>query len=82
VICFDMTKTEQLTVVAERLSEEQIDALLAFARSLTEDPFYESAPPDALASLQRGLEQADRGDIVSLNELSARLEAAAKPPGR
>lgn len=75
-----MTKAEQLTAVAERLSEEQIDALLSFARSMTEEPFYDKAPPEALASLERGLEQVARGETVSLDELSKRLEAAAKSP--
>jgi hypothetical protein len=74
-----MTKTEQLTVVAERLSEDQIDALLSFAQSMADEPFYEKAPPEALASLERGLEQIARGVTVSLDELSKRLEAAAKP---
>ena len=65
-----MTKAEQLTAVAERLSEEQIEALLSFARSMAEEPFYEKAPPEALASLERGLEQIARGETVSLDELS------------
>ena len=73
-----MTKAEQLTAVAKRLSEEQMDALLSFARSMTEEPFYDKAPPEALASLQRGLEQTARGETVSLDELSKRLETAAK----
>lgn len=77
-----MTKTEQLAAVAGRLSEEQIDALLSFARSMTEEPFYERAPPEALASLERGLEQMARGETVSLDELSNRLEAAAKPSAK
>jgi predicted transcriptional regulator len=76
-----MTKTEQLTVVAGRLSEDQIDALLSFAQSMADEPFYEKAPPEALASLERGLEQIARGETVSLDELSKRLEAAAKPSG-
>ena len=76
-----MTKTEQLTVVAGRLSEEQVDALLTFARSMADEPFYEKAPPEALASLERGLEQIARGETVSLDELSKRLAAAAKPSG-
>jgi hypothetical protein len=76
-----MTKTEQLTVVAGRLSEDQIDALLSFAQSMADEPFYEEAPPEALASLERGLEQIARGETVSLDELSKRLEAAAKPSG-
>lgn len=76
-----MTKTEQLTAVAERLSEEQIDALLSFARSMAGEPFYDKASPEARASLDRGLEQIARGETVSLDELSKRLEAAAKPSG-
>jgi hypothetical protein len=76
-----MTKTEQLTAVAERLSEEQIDALLSFARSMADKPLYEMAPPEARASLDRGLEQIARGETMSLEELSKRLEAAAKPSG-
>jgi hypothetical protein len=79
VVGLGMTKTEQLTAVAARLSEEQIDALLSFARSMADEPFYEKAPTEALASLERGLEQIARGDTVSLDELSKRLEAAAKP---
>ena len=74
-----MTKTEQLAAVVERLSEEQVDALLSLAQSMAEEPFYEKAPPEALASLERGLEQLARGETVSLDELSRRLEAAAKP---
>jgi len=77
-----MTKAEQLTAVAERLSEEQIEALLSFARSMAEEPFYEKAPPEALASLERGLEQIARGETVSLDELSKRLEATANPHGK
>jgi hypothetical protein len=75
-----MTKAEQLTAVAQRLSDEQIDALLSFARSMAEDvAFYEKAPPEALASLERGLDQIARGEHVSLDELSRRLKAAADP---
>ena len=52
-----MSKTEQLAAVAERLSEEQVDALLSLAHSMVDEPFYDKAPPEALASLERGLEQ-------------------------
>jgi hypothetical protein len=76
-----MSKTEQLAAVAERLSEEQVDALLSLAHSMVDEPFYDKAPPEALASLERGLEQIARGETVSLDELSRRLEAAAKPSG-
>lgn len=73
-----MTKAEQLTVVAERLSEEQIDALLSFARSMTEEPFYDKAPPDALASLERGLEQLARGETTLLDDFADRLKIAPR----
>ena len=76
-----MSKTEQLAAVAERLSEEQVDALLSLAHSMVDEPFYDKAPPEALASLERGLEQVARGETVSLDELSRRLDEAAKPSG-
>ena len=76
-----MTKAEQLTAVAAQLSEEQVDALLSFARSMADEPFYEKAPPEAMASLERGLEQIARAETVSLDELSKRLAVAAKPSG-
>jgi hypothetical protein len=76
-----MTRTERLAVVAERLTDEQIDALLDFAQSMSDEPFYDRAPPEALASLERGLDQLARGETVSLDELADRLKAAAKPHG-
>jgi hypothetical protein len=77
-----MTKTEQLTAVAEHLTEEQIDALLYYAQSMAGQTLYDNASPEALASLERGLEQLARGETVSLDELAKRLNAAAKPTGR
>lgn len=65
-----MTKAEQLTAVANQLSDEQVEALLSFARSMADrTSFYEEAPPEALASLERGLDQLRRGERVSLDEL-------------
>jgi hypothetical protein len=74
-----MTKTEQLTAVVERLTEEQVDALLSFAESMADEPAYKKASPEALASIELGLEQLARGETVSLDELDVRLKAAAKP---
>jgi hypothetical protein len=73
-----MTKTEQLTAIAERLSDHQLDSLLHFAQSMADKPFYGTAPPEALASLERGLEQVARGQTLTLDDLSKRLELAAK----
>ena len=75
-----MTKTEQLTAVAERLNEEQIDALLDIAQSMAEQPFYNVAPPEALASIKQGLEQLDRGEGIGQVDVVARLKAAAAKP--
>jgi PHD/YefM family antitoxin component YafN of YafNO toxin-antitoxin module len=46
---------------------------------MTDEPFYARASPEALASIERGLEQIARGETVSLDELACRLSAAAKP---
>ena len=73
-----MTKAEQLTAIAERLSEEQIEALLSFARSMAEEPFYEKAPPEALASLERGLEQVARGETMLLDDFADRLKTVPR----
>jgi predicted transcriptional regulator len=77
-----MTKTERLTAIAERLSEDQIDSLIHFAQTMAEEPFYEKAPDEAHTSIERGLEQLARGETVTLDELSKRLKAAAKPSGK
>jgi len=76
-----MTKAEQLTAIAEHLSEDQMEALLFFARSIAKEPFYDSAPPEALASLERGLSQIERGETLTLDELSERLAAAGRSSG-
>jgi hypothetical protein len=73
-----MTKTEQLKAVADRLSDEQIGTLLSFAHAMADAPFYETAPPEALASLDRGLRQLERGEGVPLEELSERLAVARR----
>jgi hypothetical protein len=38
-------EAEQLTAVTERLSDEQIDALLSFAQSMAGKPFCDRASP-------------------------------------
>ena len=44
--------------------------------------FYDRAPPEALAALERGLAQIAGGEIVELYELDKRLKAAARRLGR
>ena len=74
-----MTKAEKLAAFAERLSEDQLDVLISFAQSISAKPYRDTAPPEALASLERGLAQIARGETVSVEELSRRLEVALKP---
>lgn len=73
-----MERTDELARVAAQLSDEQIESLTDLARAMTERPFYETAPPEALASLRRGLEQLGRGETLTLDELDNRLRAAAE----
>ena len=73
-----MDKTLELADAASKLSDEQLAALIELARAMSERPFYEQAPPAALASLERGLAQLERGESVSLDELAERLQTAAE----
>ena len=47
-----------------------------------EPSFYDRAPPEALASLERGLAQIAAGEIVELHQLDKRLKAAARKLGQ
>jgi predicted transcriptional regulator len=77
-----MTKIEKLTQAATALSDEQLDGLLAYVRSLASEPFYNSAPPEALASLDRGLADARAGRVIDGDEAfkasAARIAAALR----
>lgn len=77
-----MTKVEQISREAEALSDYQLEAALEFIRAMKCDPFFFDAPPEALASIERGREQLSRGETISLDELSQRLKRAATPPER
>jgi hypothetical protein len=49
----------------------------------TQEPsFYDRAPAEALASLERGLAQIAAGEIVELHQLDRRLKAALRKSGR
>lgn len=74
-----MTQLEKLQAAAKSLSDSQIEALIDFAESMQGKSFYETAPPEAIASLERGLAQIDAAQTVSLEELTARLKRAAVP---
>jgi predicted transcriptional regulator len=73
-----MTRIEKLQAAAAALSDDQIDALISLARSMMSKPFYDEASPDALRSIERGLDQVARGETVTLDELADRLARAAR----
>ncbi len=69
-----MTKTEQLTRIAETLSEDQVEGLLSFASYLSSDPFYATASDEALASIERGLSDIDAGKVRSAADVFGRID--------
>ncbi len=77
-----MTRMEQLTRTAASLSDEHIDGLIAYAEYLASQPLYYAAPPEVLASIDRGLAQHASGKAVPANtvfdRLQAKIDAAAK----
>lgn len=77
-----MTKVEQLTRTAATLSDEHIDGLIAYAAYLAGQPVYYAAPPEVLASIDRGLAEHARGSTVPATTVFDRLQAkidAARP---
>lgn len=70
-----MTKLDRLTQAASTLRDEQLDGLLGYVESLSAAPFYYSAPPEALASIERGLAQVANGETMPGEEVFARLQA-------
>ena len=73
-----MTKIEQITREAQALSEFQQEAALEFIRAMKDQAFFYSAPPEAHASIVRGLAEADSGTTMGFEEVERRLTAAAK----
>ena len=73
-----MSKYEKLDAIVAELSEEQVDAVVSFARSMTAEPYFDRASPEALASIERGLAQVAQADTVPLSELAQRLAKAAR----
>lgn len=68
-----MTKIEQLTTTAATLPDDQIDGLIAYARYLQSEPFFYCASPEALASLERGIAEADAGNVRPASEVFQRI---------
>ncbi len=59
-----MTKIEQLHAAAQSLSDEQLEALVSIAKTMTSRPFYTSAPSEALAALDQGLAEIREGHSI------------------
>lgn len=70
-----MGKVEQLIEAAVPLADEQVDGLIAYARSLLLEPVYSSAPLEAMASIERGLAQVAKGETVAAEDVFARIFA-------
>ena len=71
-----MTKMEQLSQTAAALSDEHIDGMIAYAAYLAGQPLYYAAPPEVLASIDRGLAQHARGDTTVVGELPSAIYAS------
>ena len=68
-----MTKTEELVVAAKALSDEQLEGLIAFTRQLASEPWYDTAPPEVLAAIDRGIADADAGRLIAGEKVFRRL---------
>lgn len=68
-----MTRAQELAKVAAQLDDHQLDGLIAYARYLEGDSIHATAPPEALASIERGLKQAERGETTPVADVFKRL---------
>jgi predicted transcriptional regulator len=77
-----MTRTEQLADIADALTDEQFNGLMSFARSLCQDPYYDTASLEALESLDRGLADVAAGRVIAADdafrEIDAKIAARAR----
>ena len=69
-----MTKVEQLAATASTLSGDQLDGLLAFGRQLNSAPYYDRAPPAAIASIDRGLSDLGDGKTIPSGDVFSALQ--------
>lgn len=68
-----MSKIDKLTEIAGKLTEDQIDELIAHAEHLSA-PFYDRVPQHVRDSIARGIQQAAEGQTVSLEDFHRHLE--------
>src|SRR5438128_9510279 len=72
-----MTKTaKRILDIAERLDPDRQQVLLEIAEDLAKPTrFFDAMTESQRAELDRSLEEADRGETVTQEELDARLDA-------
>jgi len=79
-----MTGTEiidQLTSRLDRLTKEQLDALLHMAMTMNDPPVLDSLPKEARESLERGIADAEAGRTRPMSEVFGDLDAKLKAQG-
>ena len=69
-----MTKLDILADSARALSKDQLDALIDFPESMGKRPYIETAPPEALAALDKGLAEIRDGLTVSGTDVFDRID--------
>ena len=67
-----MTTVERLKQVAARLTDDQLDGLLAYATYLAGEPLFHSAPTEVVASIERGVDQQRTGNTQPAADVFAR----------
>jgi hypothetical protein len=68
-----MTKIEKIVEVAETLSDDQLEGVLAYLHGLAGEPVYATAPAEVKASIEQGLRERDAGLGSAAEEAFARL---------
>lgn len=76
-----MSKIDKLTEIAGKLTEDQIEGLIHHAQLLLDEPFLDQAPPEALQSLERGLEDEREGRVIEARVAFDMLEKKFKDRG-
>ena len=69
-----MSKIDKLTNAAARLSEDQLDGLIHFPEQLAQGPVLARAPAAVTASLQKGIQQAEAGELIDAGEVFAAVQ--------
>ena len=70
-----MTRTEQFSDIADTLTDEQFNGLMSFARSLSSEPYFETASIEVLDSLDRGFADVAAGRVIAADDASREIDA-------